>query len=855
MPNQPDEYEGYSPAAANVDTEGVNSPLGTAPGSPGTGIPPTQGQRASTTDTTGTSVAGIGAAVPGGSVADVMPWAGAGQAGSGTGQAPQSDYAVRPVTQAPYGFAPGQPDTEEAYGGPRGTAPVTPASPYPWVPSSTALTGTLDTQVGGGSALIAGLGSPPAYRAPASGVAAAVKDTTLTDIMGSMIQAMPLTSGAYAAANIDTSYVGAPAAPASLATQVDTYTGTAASPTRYYASQQGIVPSSLVVTDVTKSTTLTPGTQYTVVTALNGPKTSAYITITAGAWYTAGDTIALTYQYGSPQYYDSNLPAPQAQQNVDVFAISQLPVQLSAWGITTAAASLAVIDITQNNTPLVYNTDYTVSTVTEAYTPGGSYAETPRTSFAITWKPTSAVARLGDTIQVTYNFSTSVPNAPGLAGTATQTDNVATFNATPAALSRTGIVTPPASLQIINNQSGANFGKQLVLNVDYGVTVSGTGSTLTYSVVRLGTSTRSALNDNVRVTYSYGNAAYFTAGPVYATDKGVFVPWTPPAGSIQVDYYLIQSSDLGTMYVPAAGQPTMYGQMSPGGGASSGQPVYQTDAGTLSGTPFALSKTGIITPAEQLIVRNTSRVGQDPMQPGGTVLELGYDYTVTATGTGPWKTYSVTRVANSVNSVSGDSITVSYWYDTMGAIPLTSVADVVTAAAGVAALTNKDVATPNNQLIVYDVTTSKALAYGLDYTVSGSGLGPAEVLTISLITTGPAASGLTDQLRVYYSYGIVLSAEFRQGLVPNQVPIYTPAGAIRSPSGAGVQLSIAAGNRAGLGPFSGWSDWVAPLNYSAPQPGAQGTTTAGPGTLDVRNSINPIYRPDGTVKAGTGLGM
>lgn len=127
MPNQPDAYEGYSPAASNRDTSGVHPPPSTAPGSPGVQID--RHSRAANTDTTGTSVAGIGAAIPGGSILDVMPWAGAGQAGSQTGQAPQSDYAVRRAGPAQYGFTPGTPDTEEAYGGPRGTAPVTPASP------------------------------------------------------------------------------------------------------------------------------------------------------------------------------------------------------------------------------------------------------------------------------------------------------------------------------------------------------------------------------------------------------------------------------------------------------------------------------------------------------------------------------------------------------------------------------------------------------------------------------------------------------------------------------------------------------------------------------------------------------
>ena len=137
---------------------------------------------------------------------------------------------------------------------------------------------------------------------------------------------------------------------------------------------------------------------------------------------------------------------------------------------------------------------------------------------------------------MTYAYTASVPGAPAMAAGSLQTDNIATLNATPAALSRTGIVTPPASLQVINFQAGANLGKTLVLNLDYTVTITGTGSTLTYSVTRLAGSTSSALNDNVRVTYAYGNAAYFSSGPVLPVDDGVFVPWTPPQVTTEVDF-------------------------------------------------------------------------------------------------------------------------------------------------------------------------------------------------------------------------------------------------------------------------------------------------------------------------------
>jgi hypothetical protein len=100
---------------------------------------------------------------------------------------------------------------------------------------------------------------------------------------------------------------------------------------------------------------------------------------------------------------------------------------------------------------------------------------------------------------------------------------------------------------------------------------------------------------------------------------------------------------------------------------------------------------------------------------------------------------------------------------------------------------------------------------------------------------------------------VVLATVFAQGMHANPQGFLQPSGAQRA-FGPGYQLAVAAGNRAGLGPFSTWSDYVYPLNYNAPQPGAQGSPNTGTGSLDPRNSINPIYKPDGTVKAGTGLG-
>jgi hypothetical protein len=963
-----DEPEGYAPGASNTDTEAVyGSPVAPSPGSPGS----TSGnleQNASNTDTTGTSVAGIGAAIPGGSTTDTIPWSGSGQLGGQTGPGPlqgNSGYTVTGTNPSSYGWPLGSPDTEGAYGGTKPTAPITPASPYAWVPASTALTGTLDTIVGLGSDLVPSeFPSPNAYRAPGSAVAASVKDTTLTDVMGSQLTASPLTDASYAALNVDTSYIGAPAAPASLSAQVDTYASTAAA-TPYYATQQGIVPSTLVVTDSTSAQTLVLNTDYTLTTALNGPSTACYITLTHVTKWTAGDTVTLAYSYGTPQYYDSNLPPAVSQTVADTLYLSQAPARLHAWGVTTAAASITVFDVTQNAS-LTYNTDYTVTKIVAPYTPGSSYSETPLVTYAINWKPTSSAAKLGDTITATYAYTTSIPLAPAMGASASQTDSISSISTSGTALSQTGIVTPPAAMTVLN----VTTARAMVMNTDYTVAITGTGSTLTYSVARLSGSTASANGDHWTVTYSYGNAAYFTSGPVIAQNLGVTVPWGAPSGVTAVDYYLVQCTDLGTQYVPASGMPVDYGQPSPGGSSPFGEPTYQVDTfsgfpgsalaapgtpvtstatsgGTVAngtykvettyvtavgetvasvsttqvttgtnistltvnspaaatgatgwyaywtqaggstytrqqaaGSPTAIgtnltltapptstganppaanstlpqtSRQGVVTPAGQLIVRDLTSVQQDPLQADASVLIYNYDYTVAQSGAGPWTTYSVSRLSSSVNSAATDTITVSYWWNTQGAVPLTAVEDAVIASSSVASLLHADIAIPLSSLIVYDTTISKPLAYGLDFTAVLAGEGPVATVKITLITTGPAGAGASDHLNVYYLYGQALSVLFTQGIFPNSAPIYTPAGAQRTQKL--YQFAVAAGNRAGLGPFSVWSDYASPLNYNAPQPGAQGSPNVGTGSYDPANTVNGIYTPAGTIKPGTGLGM
>jgi hypothetical protein len=893
--------ETYAQSQVAITTGGNQYSAGTYPGS-------TYGAA----DTTGTSVAGIGPALPGGSVSDVIPWAGSGQAGGQTGTVSQHDYsALQGIAgqqpQAVYGWSLGSPDTEAVYGGPTtwwGSAFSPQLGSYSQGDVGAASDpGIWDTTIGGGSLYQYAIpATAPVYRNPYLGVAAFNKDTSLTDILGNQISAAALTNAAYYALNVDSNPWGAypaggppggwavaPSAPVGLSLQTDPFSATAAG-TAYYLSQGGVVPSSVVVTNTTQSLTMVLNTDYSLTTAGNGPDTYCYVTPIVAAHYANGNNISVAYSYGSPQYWDSNAPA-------------------------------------------------------------------------------------------------SVPGAPGLGSTTSQTDNVASFTAGASALSKVGIVTPPASMSVID-QTGPRAGNVLVMNLDYTVTVSGSGSTLTYSIARLAGSTGSNSGDSVNVTYFYGNAAYFTSGPCLPVNRGAQIAWTPPAGTTEVDFYLVQSMpDLGTQFVPKSGLQDFNGLPNVAGSDDYGQPANQTDSinlvlaaltaptissithgGTtgattygyriaalnLNGTTLAgaelttatgnaaltgvntniiawgaiagatagyaiygrtsgaelfmgtvaagvttftdtgavtpsgalpaanttvatLSKTAIVTPAGQLIVRDLTSTAltvqgasstaynnlvptggtlaqpaaTDMLQPMGQVLMYGVDYTVTQVANGPWLTYQLNLAQGSVNAFITDTIQVDYWYNQEGDVPLTAANDTIVLVAGSAALLHSSVVTAAQSLVVYDTTISKPLAYGIDFTVTSNGVGPTRVLTVSLLAGGSAGAGNTDTLHVYYLYGSALTSYFTQGLLQNTPLIWRPNGTVYS--WQGYQFQIAAGNRLGLGPFSSLSDYVVPLNYQAPQPGFEGTTQ----TITFRdpaNSINPIYRPDGTTLSGTGLG-
>src|SRR6185437_1019524 len=111
-------------------------------------------------------------------------------------------------------------------------------------------------------------------------------------------------------------------------------------------------------------------------------------------------------------------------------------------------------------------------------------------------------------------MANTVANFYGVPGItpARQVDTITLSHLTPAALSKTGIMSypsaetagssPTADVIVVRDTTSSHT---LVLGTDYVLTASGAGPTLTYSVTRVNSSSNSTDGDTATVTYQWGD--------------------------------------------------------------------------------------------------------------------------------------------------------------------------------------------------------------------------------------------------------------------------------------------------------------------------------------------------------------
>lgn len=186
------------------------------------------------------------------------------------------------------------------------------------------------------------------------------------------------------------------------------------------------------------------------------------------------------------------------------------------------------------------------------------------------------------------------------------------------------------------------------------------------------------------------------------------------------------------------------------------------------------------------------------LKDGATTLVQGTDYTVTTTGAAQTRTYSITAIdSTAVNP--GDSLTVQYLYGDASYFA-----------------THDPTAVPPAPTI---------------------GTAVAEDRKVKVVWTNPSLAQ-TDDIDGYVIQSSTMGTRYVPGgLTTFEFEVVQ--------AGVGYQFRVAAFNEKGISAFSAWSNTVTPLNYDE----------VPTGSLDPKNTVNPIYNADGTVVAGTGLGV
>ena len=312
-------------------------------------------------------------------------------------------------------------------------------------------------------------------------------------------------------------------------------------------------------------------------------------------------------------------------------------------------------------------------------------------------------------------------------------------------------------------------------------------------------------------------------------------------------------------------------------GAPGGKIVTQTDTLTIDDTTPALTRKGVIGNAASLTVVNTGQVktvtdevhdltalemftltnnglvtavNDVVVKKGTTTLTRTVDYNIVATGSGATANAQITPI-DSATVNSGDILLVSYQYGNTEYFtddPLAITTDyTVTFVNGAGERQASILRVGGGSAEDGDQITVTYQAGNQAYWGTHD---PAEEPPAPVIGTAVA---LDRKVRVVWTTpGLTETDDIDGFLIQSDTggTRYVPGGNLSFEfenvvPGQSYKFKVAAFNEKGLSAFSALSNAVVPLNYDQ----------VPSGSLDPKNTINPIYNADGTIVAGTGLGV
>jgi hypothetical protein len=311
--------------------------------------------------------------------------------------------------------------------------------------------------------------------------------------------------------------------------------------------------------------------------------------------------------------------------------------------------------------------------------------------------------------------------------------------------------------------------------------------------------------------------------------------------------------------------------------APNGKILTQADNLVIStSTPAAATKTGVIGAAASIVVVNKGQIITvtdeshvlnlldaftltNPgvtdvttavvVKKGATVLVENTDYTIAATGTGATRKMTITPI-DSATVNSGDTLLVTYHYGNakyFANATLTLTTDYTVAFAGGLSTRTFTITRVNTAASTNGDTVTATYQYGnADYWASHD---PAQVPAAPTIGTAVAGD---RKIKVVWTGPTLTANDDVDGYVimsDTGGTRYVPGGNLNYwfenvVPGQSYQFKVASFNEKGLGPFSALSNAVVPLNFDE----------VPSGSLDPKNTVNPIYNADGTIVAGSNLG-